>query len=785
MMGGALGLAVLVAVSDSRTASLAAAGSVARSRRCNGGLQVAFAVGAVLPRWRGRRRRRVPPAAADGDARRGGRRGGAACVRAAGRTALTAPARDAGHGGRPRSRRRLSVRRVTSLLIRAPAWSPLGPTATHPRRAPSTSLVEDGLVTAVAARARAPGPGSRSTTPTAAGWRPGLWDQHVHLAQWTLASQRLDLAAGPLARGGDSRWSPSGSRTLPGPAGHRLGPPLRRLGPRRHGLRARRGLRRHPGGADQRRRPPRLAQHHRADAPGDAGARLGGPRDRVVRGLPPAGHAGRQRRHLAARPTAAPSTRAAARGVVGHRRLRVRRRPPRTGPSAGREGCDLLRIRWATYADTLDDVIAAGPAHRRPAARLRRPRSRWGRSRSSATARSTPAPPGAASRTPTRTGWSTPPASPTSPATSCATCSRGPTARGLEVATHAIGDAAVAEALAAYAETGARGSIEHAQLVGRDDVRRMAELGVRASVQPAHLLDDRDLTELIWPGRAERCFAFRWMLDDGVELALGSDAPVSPLDPWLAIAAAVHRSADERDPWHGEQALTPAEALAASVDGQPTVGRRVTRRPGPPRRATRWPSAPTRPRLGDGAAHHAGRPDRRRRPGRALDPLAVRSRVVTADSACSTSSATAACRRRSGWYAAATPDRASTPLTQASAPAQMSCPSLGPSTVDVRRPRCGRRLAHGDVHRLPLRPDERVVAGGQRQLGAGAAGRHRLRVADQQHPRCRRPAVHLGEQCLQPRTDLGWQRGQVRLGRGRPAPRTGSRSGPRRRPTCS
>ena len=46
---------------------------------------------------------------------------------------------------------------------------------------------------------------------------------------------------------------------------------------------------------------------------------------------------------------------------------------------------------------------------------------------------------------------------------------------GLEVATHAIGDAAVAEALAAYAETGAIGSIEHAQLVGRDDVRRMAE----------------------------------------------------------------------------------------------------------------------------------------------------------------------------------------------------------------------------------------------------------------------------------------------------------------------
>ena len=91
-------------------------------------------------------------------------------------------------------------------------------------------------------------------------------------------------------------------------------------------------------------------------------------------------------------------------------------------------------------------------------------------------------------------------------------------------------------------------------------------------MQPAHLLDDRDLTELIWPGRADRCFAFRWMLDAGVALVLGSDAPVSPLDPWLAMAAAVHRSGDDREAWHPEQALTAREALAASVDGSRTCG---------------------------------------------------------------------------------------------------------------------------------------------------------------------------------------------------------------------
>ncbi len=142
---------------------------------------------------------------------------------------------------------------------------------------------------------------------------------------------------------------------------------------------------------------------------------------------------------------------------------------------------------------------------------------------------------------------------------------------GVEVSTHAIGDAAVAQALDVHERWSAAGSIEHAQLVRRADLPRMARLGLRASVQPAHLLDDRDPTEQNWPDRAGRCFALRWMLDAGVLLALGSDAPVADLDPWLAMAAAVHRSADERAPWHGEQALTVSEALAASVDGQGTV----------------------------------------------------------------------------------------------------------------------------------------------------------------------------------------------------------------------
>jgi predicted amidohydrolase YtcJ len=142
---------------------------------------------------------------------------------------------------------------------------------------------------------------------------------------------------------------------------------------------------------------------------------------------------------------------------------------------------------------------------------------------------------------------------------------------GLESAVHAIGDAAVASALDAFETTASPGSIEHAQLVAPGDIPRMSRLGVRASVQPAHLLDDRDVAQQCWPDRADRCFPLRSMIGAGVRLVMGSDAPVAALDPWLAMAAAVHRSGDGREPWNPGQSLTVAEALAASTDGQLTV----------------------------------------------------------------------------------------------------------------------------------------------------------------------------------------------------------------------
>jgi len=145
------------------------------------------------------------------------------------------------------------------------------------------------------------------------------------------------------------------------------------------------------------------------------------------------------------------------------------------------------------------------------------------------------------------------------------------TGSGLAVAVHAIGDLANSHALDAFAATGARGTIEHAQLVAHADIARFARLGVSASLQPEHAIDDRDLTDTIWSGQTAVAYPLRDLADAGANLLFGSDAPVAPLDPWAALAAAVHRTRDGRPAWRPEQSLDPATALAAST-GRGSLG---------------------------------------------------------------------------------------------------------------------------------------------------------------------------------------------------------------------
>ena len=143
---------------------------------------------------------------------------------------------------------------------------------------------------------------------------------------------------------------------------------------------------------------------------------------------------------------------------------------------------------------------------------------------------------------------------------------------GLETSIHAIGDRANSLVLDAFEVVGSRGTIEHAQLLDAADFPRFAALGITASVQPQHAVDDRDVADHYWAGRTDRAFAYGGLLAAGARLALGSDAPVAPLDPWIAIAAAVSRTSDGRPSWHPEQELPVEVAVSASTGGRAAVG---------------------------------------------------------------------------------------------------------------------------------------------------------------------------------------------------------------------
>lgn len=146
------------------------------------------------------------------------------------------------------------------------------------------------------------------------------------------------------------------------------------------------------------------------------------------------------------------------------------------------------------------------------------------------------------------------------------------TGAGVDVAVHAIGDRAVAAALDAFTYTQARGTLEHAQLVRHADITRMARLGVVASVQPVHAVDDRDIADDLWREQQALGYPMASLLAAGVPLRFGSDAPVAPLDPWKTIAAAVHRTGDEREAWRPQERVGIDAALrASSRHGQGSV----------------------------------------------------------------------------------------------------------------------------------------------------------------------------------------------------------------------
>ena len=149
---------------------------------------------------------------------------------------------------------------------------------------------------------------------------------------------------------------------------------------------------------------------------------------------------------------------------------------------------------------------------------------------------------------------------------------------GLAAFVHAIGDRANREVLDAVEASRKAGEglhlrhrIEHTQILHPDDMPRLAELGVIASMQPIHATQDMLLADELWGSRSAGAYAYRSLLDNGAVLAFGSDSPVEDLDVMVGIHAAVTRRRADGSPgpegWYPEQRLTVTEAVHAYTAG--------------------------------------------------------------------------------------------------------------------------------------------------------------------------------------------------------------------------
>jgi predicted amidohydrolase YtcJ len=152
---------------------------------------------------------------------------------------------------------------------------------------------------------------------------------------------------------------------------------------------------------------------------------------------------------------------------------------------------------------------------------------------------------------------------------------------GLQIHIHAIGDAAVRQALDAIEyvvrQNGPRDRrpvIAHAQLVDDADIGRFAELGVIPNVQPLWAQMDALMTVLTIPRlgaeRADKQYRIRSLESSGAALAFGSDWPVSSGAPLDGIAVAVSRQTAEGAPeggWTPEEIIPIEQALSSYTAG--------------------------------------------------------------------------------------------------------------------------------------------------------------------------------------------------------------------------
>ena len=127
--------------------------------------------------------------------------------------------------------------------------------------------------------------------------------------------------------------------------------------------------------------------------------------------------------------------------------------------------------------------------------------------------------------------------------------------RGLSVAIHAIGDKAATNALNAIAHGRERypgpwrDRIEHVQLCREEDLARFRDMKLVASVQPVFVQSDWHVAERRWgSSRCARAYVWKTLMEKGIPVQFGSDAPVESIRPILGLQAAVLRQTSDLKP---------------------------------------------------------------------------------------------------------------------------------------------------------------------------------------------------------------------------------------------
>ncbi len=142
--------------------------------------------------------------------------------------------------------------------------------------------------------------------------------------------------------------------------------------------------------------------------------------------------------------------------------------------------------------------------------------------------------------------------------------------RSCALSIHALGDAAVEHLLDTLDYFGrplrVPLRIEHAQCLDSGLIERMKAHNIILSVNPSHLIDDKEIAEKHWGDRSRFAFPYRSMKMADLPFAFGSDAPVESIHPWKSIYAAVQRiPANDLQPWYPEEIIRLTDAINATT----------------------------------------------------------------------------------------------------------------------------------------------------------------------------------------------------------------------------